>query len=175
VDRIDLKRAQVLDALSHQCADQGENPLIVGQVMTAAPSCISPEMTAFELVRMFHGHEFRHLLVTDKRGYLLGVVSDRDVIRCFGPGDAPDRERLAQVTAAELMSTDVVTTSPQASLVKAVSLMLIEGISCLPVLTDGALVGILTNTDLHVVLQTLLQAVQFGRPAEAASVGAPGR
>jgi predicted transcriptional regulator len=58
----------------------------------------------------------------------------------------------------ELMSTDLVTVRPETPLDQAVTLMVEEGISCLPVLNETELVGILTNTDLHVVLQVFLQS-----------------
>jgi acetoin utilization protein AcuB len=50
--------------------------------------------------------------------------------------------------AADLMGSPVVTTSPEEDLVEAVSLLAVRRIGCLPVVDDGALVGIVTMTDL---------------------------
>lgn len=169
MDRIELKRAQVQTALE-QHGGRVASGLLVAQVMTATPSCISPEISALDLVRMLHTKAFRHLLVTEPSGRLLGVISDRDVRRCFGPGGNADKQQLASVTAAELMSTDVVTIAPQTPLSVAVELTLGEGISCLPVVTAGTIVGILTNTDLHVVLHTLLQPESARVAAESAEL-----
>ena len=47
---------------------------------------------------------------------------------------------------------------------KAVNRLMEHGISCLPVTAGEVLVGIVTNTDLHVVLETLLES----RPASFA-------
>ncbi len=159
MERADAKRAQVLDALENPQQAACGRSLLVGDAMTVAPTCISPKTTALELIKLFHAKQFRHLLVTDVRARLIGVVSDRDVIRCLGP-DRPDRSLLAGITASELMSRDLVTIDPDVPLHKAVTLMVDEGISCLPVLAEGALVGILTNTDLHLALQVLLQTLQ---------------
>lgn len=126
-------------------------------VMTANPICISPDTTLLELVKLFHAKEFRHPLVTDANGQLVGVVSDRDVIRCFGPGRYPDQNVLEGVTAAEIMSRDLVTLAPDAPLEQAIELICGYGINCLPVVEGTKLVGILTSTDLYVVLETLLQ------------------
>ena len=112
-----------------------------------------------ELINIFHEKQFRHLLVTDSDGKLIGVISDRDVVRCFGHGRKPERETLSRITAREIMSTDLVTVGPNTSLSRAASILLEEGISCLPVKEDGRLVGIVTNTDLHVVLRQLLQTI----------------
>ena len=65
---------------------------------------------------------------------------------------------LAGILVAELMSKDLVTVRPETPLEQAVTLLVEEGISCLPVLNETELVGILTNTDLHVVLQVFLQS-----------------
>jgi CBS domain-containing protein len=155
MERLERKRAQVAEALARMPLG-GREELVVGQIMTPGPNCISPQTSALELVRMFHAKQFRHLLVTDTRGQLLGVISDRDVLRCFGPTGCPDKEVLAGIHAAELMSTDVVTISPQVPISAALKLIVDEGISSLPVLAEGLLVGILTNTDLHIVLQMTL-------------------
>jgi predicted transcriptional regulator len=68
------------------------------------------------------------------------------------------------------MSTDLVTVRPHTSLARAAVLMVDEGINCLPVLADNMAVGIITNTDLHVVLQILLETA--GRSSSAESVAA---
>lgn len=157
MDRNDLKRRQVHGALAAQRhGSHGE--VLVAQVMTAAPECVHLETTALELVRTFHAKGFRHLPVTDASGRLVGIISDRDVLRALGPGDALDREALAKIPAADLMSTDLVTVGPQAALAEAVGLLVEHGISSLPVLVDGILVGILTTTDLYLTLQILLHS-----------------
>ena len=172
MDRTDAKRQQVIEALADAVAPERHEGLTVSQVMTTAPSRIGPETTALELVKLFHAKQFRHLLVTDARDRLVGVISDRDVIRCLGPERHPERSVLAGITAARIMSTDLVTVGPNAPLERAVVLMIDEGISCLPVLAGETLVGILTNTDLHVVLRVLLQHASRLRLEQP--VGAPG-
>ena len=112
----------------------------VEQVMTRVPKCVAPETTAYELVKVFHTKGFRPLLVTNYEGLLVGVVSDRDVLRCFGgPNHSPRREELESITVAELMSTDLITVGPDVPMQRAVGLMLQQGISCLPVLENGLL------------------------------------
>ncbi len=158
MQRLDVKRVQIVEGLQWcgGCAGQGQ--LSVRDVMTSAPTCIASSTSVLDVVLMLHAMEFRHLLVTDARGKLLGLVSDRDVLRCFGsPGSYPNQEVLAGISAAEIMSGDLLTTQPDAPLLQAVTNMLTHGISCLPVLADERLVGILTSTDLHAVLEVLLQ------------------
>jgi len=160
MDRLDVKRLQVLEALGAGDRPGRRGGLRVGRVMTAVPSCIPPETDVVELIRLFHTKRFRHLLVTCEENRLIGVISDRDVIRCLGPDKFPKRSALRRITAAEIMSTDLVTVGPDVPLEQAVGLMIDQGISCLPVLADGTLLGIVTNTDLHLVLQILLETVR---------------
>lgn len=167
MDRIDVKRLQVLDALGSKTPAL----LTVGQVMTAGPSRITPDTTALELAKMFHAKRFRHLLVTDEKDKLIGVISDRDVIRCFGPTDTPDQAVLSSITAQQIMSSDLVTVGPNTPVERAVTLMIDQGISCLPVMADESLLGILTATDLHVVLHVLLQTVRQACLEESIAAG----
>lgn len=78
-----------------------------------------------------------HLPVVDDRGHLVGIVSDRDIVR------RADKKRVADV-----MSRDVVTTRPDAPAHLAASMMLDFRIGSLPVVNDdGTLVGVVTVTD----------------------------
>jgi CBS domain-containing protein len=82
----------------------------------------------------------RHLPVIDERGRLVGVLSDRDLLR------APPSKHPAHV--AEVMSRNLITTTPEANAHVAADLMLEHQISSLPVIDDdGTLVGLVTVTD----------------------------
>lgn len=82
----------------------------------------------------------RHLPVIDDRGRLVGVLSDRDLLRTLA-SKKPTR-------VADVMSRDVITTRPEANAHEAADLMLDHKISSLPVVDDtGALVGLVTQTD----------------------------
>jgi CBS domain-containing protein len=168
MDRLDVKRTQIADALQWCGGCSGQYRLRVGDVMTPAPVCIASSTSVLDIVRMIHAKQFRHLLVTDHRGRLLGLVSDRDVLRCFGPGRYPDQEILAGIAAAEIMSSDLVTIRPETRLLHAATEMLAHGISCLPVLADDKIVGILTSSDLSAVLEVVLQTSDTAQPESSA-------
>jgi acetoin utilization protein AcuB len=170
MDRLDVKRAQIAAALAalHDRPHDGE--FVAGRVMTADPVCITAQASVLDLVRMFHAKAFRHLLVADDAGRLLGVISDRDVLRCLGP-DTADPAQLTRIAAGDLMSTDLVTISRNTPVAQAIGLMVDQGISCLPVLEGQRPVGIMTSTDLHVLLQVLLQTARVtGAEKSAAAV-----
>lgn len=163
MQRVDLKRQLIRTAVEQLPFDRLCD-LKVGQVMTANPLCVAVQRTALEIVELFHEMRFRHLLVTD-HGRLVGVMSDRDVVRLFGTHDSPERDYLETITAGELMSVDLLTVDPEATLLEAVRIMLDNGISCLPVVDAGFACGILTSTDLFLALeQLLLSAAPRGVP-----------
>jgi CBS domain-containing protein len=79
----------------------------------------------------------RHLPVVDDRGKLVGIVSDRDLVRTA-----------AKRKVSDVMSRDVVTTRPETPAHVAASLMLDNRIGSVPVVNDGGdLVGVVTVTD----------------------------
>lgn len=153
---MEQKSQQAQEAIRRLGPDVSQ--VTVGQVMTAAPRCVRPDLSIYELVKLFHAVQFRHLLVADESGRLAGVISDRDVLRCFGPAGAPPKEVLAAITVGQLMSTDMIAVGPAMLVSDAISLLIDTGIHCLPVVNDGLLVGILTGTDLHLVLRALLES-----------------
>jgi CBS domain-containing protein len=82
----------------------------------------------------------RHLPVVDDRGRLVGVLSDRDILRALASKQP--------LRVADVMSRDVITTSPQAHAYTAAGLMIEHKIGSLPVVDEaGALVGLVTQTD----------------------------
>ena len=102
----------------------------------------------------------RHLPVVSREGLLVGIITDRDLRHLlFSPrmfqalGSSRVDVLLDGVHVAEIMSTDVVTTAPDTSLADAASTMRKEKVGSLPVLENGRVMGILTETDVlrHVV------------------------
>jgi CBS domain-containing protein len=94
----------------------------------------------------------RHMPVLDEDGTLCGVVSQRDLFRgallkALGYGAAAEKRMLDLVVVKEIMTTDVVTTRPEAPLSEAARIMAERKIGCLPVMEGSKLVGILTEGD----------------------------
>lgn len=173
-DRLAIKREKFRAIVA--CALPGYRPprVSVADVMTPRPLCITADTTLLAVVRMFHEQQFRHLLVTDGAGRLCGVISDRDVIRRFPPGEAPDEASLEGILAADIMAADVVSLSSGQPVAEALAIMLDFGIHCLPVLDQDVLVGIVTSTDLYALLQAMLQpsaASVREQPAQLAACG----
>jgi CBS domain-containing protein len=94
----------------------------------------------------------RHLPVLSDSGEVAGIVSQRDLffsglMRALGYGSASRDRTLASVLVKEVMSEPVVTTTPGTPIAEAARVMVERKIGCLPVVEDGRLVGILSESD----------------------------
>ena len=94
----------------------------------------------------------RHLPVVDDEGELVGIVSQRDLfhsglLRALGHGKHSAARVREMLPVKEVMTTEVTTTTRDASLEDAARLMFERKIGCLPVVENGRLVGILTEGD----------------------------
>jgi CBS domain-containing protein len=104
----------------------------------------------------------RHLpVISGER--LVGIVSQRDLFLAAVSSvlhfrKAAEREWLATIRVREVMTHPVITIDPRASIREAVELMLEKRVGCLPVLEDGRLVGLLSETDCLRYLDRVLEA-----------------
>ena len=120
----------------------------VAAVMTEAPIVIDPNEPLALAARTMARHGIRHLPVID-RGALVGLVSQRDLLAA----------RAGDKMVRDVMTTECAVTHPAASACDAARALLTLKIGCLPVLDDGALVGIVTETDFVRVAYAVLAAV----------------
>ena len=94
----------------------------------------------------------RHLTVLDEDGEVCAVVSQRDLfrgalLRALGYGSRAEELMLKQVAVKEAMSAEIQTTAPDTPVADAARVMIERKIGCLPVIENGRLVGIVTETD----------------------------
>jgi len=95
----------------------------------------------------------RHLPVVDEEtGYFVGLLTQRsllnhafNIVEKFGMSGLEKREQRTQVK--DIMSTDSITVEPCVGLVSVGELFIIKKVSCLPVVEDKVLKGIVTSVD----------------------------
>ena len=156
--RTERKRKSLCENFREMAENNSLRIVTVGQVMTGEPFVVHPETPASELVHLFQTKKFRHFLVAE-HDVLVGVISDRDVIRLFGLESFPERQEFEKLTAGELMSDKVLTVTADTHLAEAVGILVNKGINCLPVVDGMRPVGVLTSTDLFLSLEQLLVAL----------------
>jgi len=98
--------------------------------------------------------EIRHLLVVDRAGIVVGLISDRDVLRAIEtrPGGS--------VRIGAIMTRDIITVTPGTPAVTAVEELLQHKVSALPVVDErGRPVGIVTSTDFLEIARRALDGI----------------
>lgn len=108
---------------------------------------------AIEMVaNLMHWERIRHVPVEDSAHRLVGIITQRSILRFLtGGGSTVD------TSVADLMRTDVTTVAPDTTTAEALGLMRRMRIGCLPVIQDGRLIGILTEEDFMGLASKLLE------------------
>jgi CBS domain-containing protein len=119
--------------------------------MTPNPYTIVPLTTLSEAYNLMKKRSFRRLPVVFE-GRLLGIVSLGDLREAMAPHPGGDTGSNAMVTVEQIMTRDVVTIAPQETLRAAAERMLQRKIGCLPVVSEGKLVGIISESNIFRVL-----------------------
>jgi acetoin utilization protein AcuB len=134
--------------------------MLVEDVMSRALVTIAPEETLRAALDLLLKNRIRHLPVVDDSA-LVGIVTDRDVKRAtpsvLSGIDRGEYDRVLEATkVAQLMTRDPLTVTPKTRLKAAVEIFLKRRVGALPVVEDGRLVGILSDTDIiHVAFDLL--------------------
>jgi diguanylate cyclase (GGDEF)-like protein len=101
-----------------------------------------------QVAKLLDRRRSRHILVTDERGNLAGLVSDSDLVHYIADRD-PDSDPMFDWKAVEcVMATKFVTSSPDAKIEDVAAALGDGAVHCLPILEHGRLVGVMTDDDL---------------------------
>ena len=104
---------------------------------------IEPDASVSEVAGTLKREGIGAALVRGGDGKMLGIISERDIVRRI----ADDGPEALTRSAADLMSRSVVTCKPDSSTEELMEKMLAERIRHLPVYEDGELVGIVSVVD----------------------------
>ncbi len=126
--------------------------LLVRDLMTEKLFTVRPEHDLAHLNDMMAEMHVRHMPVVDEDGALVGLVSQRDLLRtAMDPAGmlpvSEQRELLRNTRVREIMTVEVETATPDTDIAEAGNLMLENKLGCLPVVEGEQLVGILTESD----------------------------
>jgi len=119
--------------------------------MTRTPLTIAGETTVEQALSILAKQNQRHLPVLDADGDLVGIVSEKDLLRAH-----------LDEAVEKVMTRDVITVTEYTALEDAARTMADYRISCLPVMRDGKMVGIITEADLFQIFLELLGAREEG-------------
>jgi len=140
---------------------------VVGQRMNAVPVTINSSTTLGEARALLNSHRIRHLIVLDGE-QLVGIITDRDIRQASlphppGQPHAEGDPLLDLIRVGQAMTKEVITVTPETPVQHAAMLLIYHRIGGLPVVQEGRVVGIITETDL---LEALLECMGVGAGQE---------
>jgi len=131
--------------------------MLVRERMSRNPVTITPDIPITDALRLMRDRQVRRLPVLDPEGNLIGIVSEKDLLYA-SPSPATSLSiyemhyLLSRLRVQELMTTDVITVTPDTLLEEAARIMVDHKIGGLPVTEGRKLLGIITQTDIFEVL-----------------------
>lgn len=104
---------------------------------------IEPSATVAQVVQTLHSKRIGAILIIDAAGQLCGIVSERDIVGAL----AEHGKEVLDMTAAQLMTSELQTATPRMTVNQAMEMMTEGRFRHIPVLDDGKLVGLVSIGD----------------------------
>jgi len=104
---------------------------------------VSPTLSIERVTSVLTEHRIGAVLVVDSTGQLLGIVSERDIVRCL----AANGVRTLEMTAGQLMTRALQVAHPDTTVAEAMARMTVGRFRHLPVLDRDTLVGLISIGD----------------------------
>jgi acetoin utilization protein AcuB len=136
----------------------------VDKIMSKKVVSVDMDDMLKDIREIFEHVRFHHILVLEN-GRLVGIISDRDLLKAVSPyantqSERPRDAATLRKRAHQIMTRKPVTISVDGTVLEAMRSFMDEKVSCLPVLNkDGSVAGILTWHDiLKAIITTVEQA-----------------
>ncbi len=129
--------------------------------MTQPVKTVAPTNPLREVIQLMEANRIRHVAVVGDSGRLLGLISHRDVLRSqegslSGALSSEQAHMNRWIEARWVMTKDVRTVHRETPALEAALILRSNAYGCVPVVDDGRLVGILTDSDfVEYAIQTL--------------------
>lgn len=138
-------------------------------IMTTDLVTVAPSATLAEARELMHDKRIHHLPVTGDGGELVGLLTLTNVLAATDSilREPDNRIRAAEIRVGDVMVTDIATVDQDATLRQAALFLEKHRIGCLPVVTDGELKGIITDTDFVAVAINLLEQLEETEPDDS--------
>jgi CBS domain-containing protein len=125
---------------------------VVREIMMGSPVTLKPDDTLALANDVISLGRIRHIPVVEG-GKLRGMLTERDLMgaaatQIFGLKQSSKNALLKSVQIRDVMKKRVVTVAPDTPIKDAAHLLADKKIGCLPVVSEGTLVGLVTTTDI---------------------------
>ncbi|NPV09405.1 MAG: CBS domain-containing protein [Anaerolineae bacterium] len=141
--------------------------MFVHHRMSSPAITVDPSLPVMDALHLMEEKDVRRLPVVDGRGRLVGIVSEKDVLRA-SPSPATTLSifevsyLLHRLTVGDIMTREVVTVREDTPLEEAARIMAQRHLGGLPVMREGKLIGMITETDLLLGFSEVLGAFEPG-------------
>ncbi len=129
--------------------------MYVEQYMNTAPVTVSEDAPIDLVANLLDWHRIQHVPVEGEDHTLVGLVSHRSLLRFLAGEGRADQD--GPIPVSRIMHRDLITIPPQTSTIDAIKLMREHKIGCLPVVSDGRLVGLVTEREFTGIAGQLLE------------------
>lgn len=139
--------------------------MLVKEVMTGKVRTVSPNASYSEILKILIDHHISGLPVVDKKGKVVGIVSEKDLFRKLFPSEKifykdpeyymnfdrieRDSKSVNKVKASHIMSREIISIRSDEHVLKACSLFIKYKVRRLPVIDNGKLVGIISTNNIY--------------------------
>lgn len=137
-------------------------------IMSTDLKTVSPTESLAVVRTIMQENRIHHVPVVNEENDLVGLVTLSDVLAATDSilRDDDSRVRATEIKVEDIMVRNLATIDEHASLRQAALFLESHGIGCLPVVTDGNLRGIVTDTDFVGVAINLLEQIEESEPLD---------
>ena len=141
--------------------------MLVNERMSRHPLTAKPTLPVDAALKRMRDENVRRFPVVDDAGKLVGIVSEKDLLYAApSPATSLSIHEMhylySRITVEQVMTREVITIDEKAPLEEAARVMVDRKVGALPVMRDGKLVGLITETDIFKILLEMMGARDQG-------------
>jgi acetoin utilization protein AcuB len=147
--------------------------MIVEEIMNSDVAYLTPTDSISKAILLMASKKIRHIPIINHKKHVVGLITDRD-IKDAAPSifRANDNKEDLEKPLSSIMKVNVITGHPLDFVEEIAALFYEHKISCMPIIKDQCLVGIVTETDL---LHTLVELTGAHQPGSQIEVKVPNK
>lgn len=130
--------------------------ITVNEIMSTELITLEPSDSVSKAAETMTKNNIRHIPIIDPQNQVIGIISQRDVLKA-GAFTNQISKPTSDCPISDIMTEDILTTHPKDSLRAAGLTLQKHKYGCLPVIDNGALVGIITDSDFVGVAINLIE------------------
>ncbi len=144
----------------------------LADIMTEEVLTLAPEQSLSDAKHLMTDKRIRHVPIVNDDNELIGLISQRDVLAAeessilsIEPQQRLEREQ--RILIKDFYKTDVASIKKTATLHQAALYIQKHKIGCLPIVDEGKLVGVITDSDFVNVAVNLMELMADIEPVES--------